>query len=117
MLFSSGMADLGWLKLNHLFSLGFQQKHIYFIAIFLGVSVCYAVMKPVITWFVKLGSIRLLSFLTSGLMVVLAFFVIVLYVGELPDIMLSLLKITLQCLAVWGIIIVLYHSVRLAIKK
>lgn len=109
--------SIGWLQLSHLFALGFQEEHVYFILIFLGIIVSYAVIKPIITWFVALQSIRLLSYLTSGLIVIMIFFLIVLFIGKLPDVLFSLLKITLQCLAVWGIAIILHHSFQQVVKK
>src|SRR5690625_3442283 len=112
---SNGVFD--WFRLSQLYSLGLQTKHLYFGLIFIGVIFGYLLLKPMITWFIILESARMLSYLISSLIVILAFFIVVLFNGELPGRMLGLLKLTLQCLALWGVAIVLYSGFRLLFNK
>ena len=107
----------GWFHLSQLYSLGLEAKHMYLGLIFLGIILGYILIKPMITWFIILESSRMLTYLISSLIVILVFFIVVLFTGELPGRMLGLLKITLQCLAVWGVAIFLHYGFHQLIKK
>ncbi len=110
-------ANPSWFHLSQLYSLGLEAKHMYFGLIFLGIIFGYILIKPMITWFIILESSRMLTYLISSLIVILIFFIVILFTGGLPGKMLGLLKITLQCLAVWGVAIFLHHGFHQLIKK
>src|SRR5699024_170468 len=94
-----------------------QAEYIYFILVFLGVCISYLMIKPIMSWCVMLRFILFLGYLTSSLFVVAIFFTVVLFLGDLSDSLLNLLKITLQCLAIWGGIMILYHSLQRVLKR
>jgi sensor histidine kinase YesM len=106
-----------WLGDAYIYSFEIQAKHLYFMVIFLIISLSYVIIKPAVSWFVTLGSVRMLSFLTSSLVVMAAFLLSVLYMGEVPDALYAMLKITLHCLALLGTAIIIYHGFRQVVKK
>ena len=95
-------------------SLGLIEEYVYYIIVFIGILISYLLVRPFITWFVTLRSIRLLSYIISSLIV----FVLLLYVTPfIGGLNLFLFKVVLQCLAVFGVVLFLFHAFKNINKK
>lgn len=111
------MFIVSWINLSRLTPLGIREEHIYFLIIAIGIIISYLVVQPFINWFVANRSAKLLSYIISSLLVIVSFFVVVLFIGDLHHLLIHLLKITLQTLAVFGIVLILFYSYRRFVKK
>lgn len=106
-----------WINLSRLTPLGIKEEHIYFLIIAIGIIISYIFVQPFINWFVANRSAKLLSYIISSLLVIVSCFVVVLFIGDLHHLRSNLLKITLQTLAVFGVVLILFYSFRRFIKK
>lgn len=106
-----------WIKSSQLLSLGLKDEYILFILIFVGIIISYLLVQPFIIWFVSIQSTRLLSYIISSLFVIVSFFIIMLFIDKLDDSTFSSLKIALQCIAFFGIALIIYYSFQRLMKK
>ncbi|WP_211753620.1 hypothetical protein [Oceanobacillus limi] len=86
----------------HFRSLGLTDEMVYSISIFFGIIGIYFVTKPVISFLIALNSTKLLCYVISSLIFIVAFFVVVLIIGEIRGLTLQLVKFSLQALGVFG---------------
>lgn len=85
---------------DQLLPVDLTREQLAFIIIFIGVLVIYYIVQPLVYWFVKLQSTKMLSYVIASLLVVIAILVIGNQVSEgNAD---NLTKITLQTLATFG---------------
>ncbi|WP_047982964.1 hypothetical protein [Ornithinibacillus californiensis] len=108
---------IDWIKISQLESLGITKEAFYTLVIFLGIMACYYIIRPVSMVLISLQSEKLVSYLLSGLLFLVIFFSIVLFVGEIQLFTYQLLKISLQALAVFGLLLCVVHVVRQLIGK
>lgn len=77
-----------------------------YVFIFVGVLICYLIVKVMVKWIVSCQSIKLLSFMMSSLVfLVLLLSSIIMTVTPGMD----LLQITLRCLAAFGCCLLILH--------
>ena len=98
-------------------SLYMDQEYMYYLLILAGISVGYFIMYPLITWFVTLQTKRLLSYLVSSLLVLTLFLMILIFIGKTEEMILIGLKMSLQCIAGFGLFLGLRHGVKIAFKR
>ncbi len=108
---------IDWIKISQLESLGIPREAFYTLAIFLGIVGCYFIIRPVAIVLITLQSERLVSYFLSGLVFIVIFFSIVLVVGEIEQFTYQLLKLSLQALAIFGLLLCVVHLVRQLIEK
>lgn len=106
-----------WLKLSQLQSLGISKEVFFVFVIFLGIVGCYFIIRPITLILVSTHSDRVLSYLLSGLAFMTLFFVVVLFSGEIQLITYQLLKLSLQALSVFGLILLVIHMYKNLVKK
>lgn len=99
------------------FSIGLVDHYVIYIAIFTIMFIIYLLIRPFMTWFVTLQSVRLLSYLFSSLMVLLFMFLLKQSFHELNDLLINLSQITLHCLALFGLVLAIVHIGHIVMKK
>lgn len=99
--------------------LGFNEKHVYFIMFFVCLLLIYLMIQPIMSWIIALQTPKLLSYLFSSLFVVIAFFLMILFV-EVIDLtymkILGTFKIVLQALAAFGLCLILFYTMQRLLK-
>ncbi|MBY7143794.1 hypothetical protein KFZ56_12205 [Virgibacillus sp. NKC19-3] len=110
------MFNVSWINLSRFTPLGVREEHIYVLLIAIGIITSYLVVQPFITWFVAKRSAKLLSYIISSLLVIISCFIVVLFIGDFHHLRVHLLKITLQTLAVFGVVLILFYSYRRLMK-
>ncbi|WP_156290492.1 hypothetical protein [Oceanobacillus salinisoli] len=108
---------VSFIKFSHLAALGLEREHFYFILITLGAVISFIIIHPFVQWFVALQSTRLLSYVISTLVLLIIFLVMGIFISDLSEILLIILKLMLQSLAMFGGVLILYYSVRRLIGK
>lgn len=98
-------------------SLGFIEDYIYYILIFLVFFLGYLFARPITSWLVSLKSVRLLSYLVNSLFVLMILLFLIFTVDELNHLLNHIFKIYLQCLAGFGVILILLKTYRAREKK
>ncbi|WP_042145138.1 hypothetical protein [Paucisalibacillus sp. EB02] len=101
-----------WIKLSHLQSLGIPKEVFFTIVIFLGIVGCYFMIRPVTFILMSIKSERLLNYLLSGLSFIVIFFIVVLLIGEIELLTYQLFKVTLQALALFGLLLCVVHLIK-----
>lgn len=99
------------------FSFGLIDEYVFYLLILFIMMICYVVVRPFISWFVTLQSIRLLSYIFSSLFVLLLIFIVKLSIYELDNFLVNLIKVTLHCLAIFGFGLGIFHGVQKLFKK
>jgi len=114
-MFSIGL--ISSIKTFFKFSIGLVDEFVFYIVIFSLVFICYLIIRPFITWFVTLKSIRLLSYIFSSLLILLVILIAKLSIDELNDLLVSLVKISLHCLALFGFSLVIFNVFQRIMKR
>lgn len=96
-----------WIKLSLLQPLGFKATNLYFILLFLSIIICYATVKPVITWLTSRQYIRLLSYILSSLIILIAAIITLVINGYIIEP--ETFSIALQSAAFFGIALIAFH--------
>lgn len=76
----------------------------------------YFLIQPMISYFISLQSIRLISYVMSSLFV-LFFLCLALLLMDIDHLLLNMIKITFQCLAVFGLGLAIVYSIGRLTKK
>lgn len=97
--------------------LSMNERIIYTVGLAVSILCCYLLMKPVVSYLMRVKSIELLSYLASSFIVLILFLVLVLKQGQILPETYQLFKFALQGLAVFGLILVLYQLFRYAKNK
>src|SRR5690625_883472 len=99
------------------FSLKLVDGYVFYLLIFSIMIISYLFIRPLITWFVTLQSIRLLSYLFSSLSVLLLIFIVTFSIEELNHLLINLFKVTLHCLAIFGCGLAIIHVFQRIINR
>ena len=91
-------------------SFGLVEEYVYYILIFIGIIISYLLVRPFITWFVTLKSTRLLSYIISSLIILLILFIATNSIEELNHLLFNIFRVGLQCLAVFGVLLLMFHG-------
>jgi len=89
----------------------------YYLLILVGISISYFIIHPFITWFITLQTNRLLSYIVSSLFVLTLFLIVLISIGETEQIIMLGLKISLQCIAGFGLFLSLRHGIKSVFKR
>jgi len=84
------------------------EEYFYYTIMFIALFVGYLFAKPITYWLISLKSVRLLSYLLNSLFILLTMLFILLTIDELNHLLVQLFRIFLQCLACFGVILILY---------
>lgn len=106
--------SINWSMLLALFP---EEKYVYYFFVIIGISISYLVIQPVITLFITLKSSRLLSYVFSSLVVLLVLLISILFIEEPRFFVDHIVKITLQCLAGFGVGLIFYNGFQRLINK
>lgn len=117
LLFMTHSIILSWINDSMLSAMGLNKLYIYFFLVFIGVLICYFLIEPIIIWIVALQSTKLLSYIVTSLVVIVLFFISMLFTNQLEEIIFSLLKVVLQCLASLGIVLILIRSIQSLMRR
>lgn len=97
------MLYLIWI--NILGSLG---EYGYYVLIFFGIAIGYLLARPITSWLIKLRTVRLLSYLMNSLFILITLLLFIIMVDELNHLLIYLFKVFLQCLAGFGVTLILF---------
>lgn len=105
-----------WFHYSQLMALGVKPEHIYYLLVFFGMVLLYLLIHPVIQWFVAKSSTKLLSYLLSSLLLLTGCLLTASLFGTFSASLHYLLGITLETLAAFGAILILFYGVRRLVK-
>ena len=108
---------IGGINLPKQFNLALIEEYVYYILIFIGVVISYFIVRPFITWLVTLQLINLLSYIIGSLVFLVLLVLAMVSVEELNHLLVNFIKIALQCLAVFGIVLTFFLGLGRIIKK
>lgn len=91
--------------------LDIEEKVIYLIAVSFVIGMFFLLILPVVKWLVRLQSVKLLCYLFCSLFVLLLFFLTVLFVGSMWDSTVPLLKLLLQGIAAFGVVLFTIYGI------
>lgn len=97
--------------------LSINERIIYTAVLSVSILCCYLLIKPVVSYLMTIKSIGLLSYLTSSLVILILFLMIVLKQGKILPETYQLFKFALQSLAIFGLILFVYQLFRYAKNK
>lgn len=109
--------DIQFINLFKLIGLDIDEKYVSYIIISTSIWISYLLIRPIIKWFIRQESARLLSYLMSSLFVVVLLFFILLMMNESSYFVKNILKVTLECLAFFGVGLIVVYSFRRIIRK
>jgi hypothetical protein len=99
-----------WKNIIEKLSYDWVEGYVYYIVIFIAIFMSYLLLKPITNWLVILKSINLLSYLMSGLFVLFLLLLATFTIEKLNDSLMDLFKVFLQCLACFGLTLILYKT-------
>ncbi|WP_100011117.1 hypothetical protein [Lentibacillus sediminis] len=105
-----------WFHYSQLMALGIKPEYIYYLLVFLGMVLLYLLIHPLIQWFVAKSSTKLLSYLLSSLLLLTTGLLAAALSGTFSASLRSLLGITLETLAGFGVALILFYGVRRLVK-
>lgn len=82
--------------------------YIYYAIMIMALFVGYLFFRPITRWLISLKSVRLLSYLLNSLFILFIMIFMIILIDELNHSLLHLFRIFLQCLAVFGIVLIVY---------
>ncbi len=82
-------------------------EYVYYILILFALFIGYLLTRPIINWLVSLKSVRLLSYLLSGFLILVILMFIIITVDQLDHLLIHLFRTFLQCLAGFGVVLIL----------
>ncbi len=100
---------INWINISQLQSLGISEETFFTLFIFLGILGCYFIIRPIALILISLKSERLLNYILSGLAFIVIFFTVVLWIGDIEMLTYELFKISLQVLAMFGLVLCVIH--------
>jgi len=106
-----------WINMTQLSILGINETYLYGAIVLLGIIISYFIIEPIISWFVALGSQRLLSYLISSLIVLVLFITMILFNDHLHHLFFDLLKIAFTSISLFGIILAVYNYIKRLIQR
>ncbi|OZU90482.1 hypothetical protein CIL03_04870 [Virgibacillus indicus] len=111
------MVLISWINLSNSSFLGEGDNYISYVLIFAGIIVSFILLKPLISWLINSGFVLLVNYIISSLAVIVLLFIVVFFLTDTQLSVNNLLKITLQSLAAFGIVMILYYGFQKVTKK
>lgn len=99
------------------FSLQLIDPYVFYLVILIFLMICYVLLKPFVLWILTTQSIRLLGYLLSSLIVLIAMLTAKMLMKELDTLVISLLKVTLHCFSLFGIGLLIVSSIQKLVGK
>lgn len=100
--------DLENIRFTELLLLTFKEEYVYTMYLIIGITICYYVIRPIISFFTYWRLNKLLTYLGSSLFVLAAFH----FFFEDTDLLLILFKNMFRCLAYFGLLLFIIESYR-----
>ncbi|GGA87809.1 hypothetical protein [Ornithinibacillus halotolerans] len=104
------------IRLLQLESIGISKEALFIIIIFIGIVGSYCLLRPVTSILLSIQSERLISYLLSGLVFIVLFFLFVMIFGEIQYLTYQLLKVALQGLALFGLLLCVIQLIEYVIR-
>ncbi len=98
-------------NINNLLPVGIKVEYFY---IFIGIIIIYLMVHPLMKWVISLQSIKLLAYIMSSLAFLVLFLLGIILTTVLN---LTLLAMTLQCLAIFGGCLIVIHAFQYLFRK
>ncbi|GAB3793029.1 hypothetical protein [Virgibacillus kimchii] len=106
-----------WLNLTQLNILGVKENHIIFIVLLITLGVVYFIVTPVMRWVIALQSSKILSYVMSSFLLLIFVFSVAMTRESLEFSLSHLLKVSLQCFSIFGVLLILHSIYMKFIKK
>lgn len=100
-----------WTNIIDEFIQSLMIDYIYYALMMIALLVGYLFTRPIIHWLISLKSVRLISYLLNGLLLLFSMLFMIILVDDLNHSLTHLFKIFLQCLAIFGIALTFYNLV------
>ena len=84
------------------------EDYIYYAIMIIALFIGYLFARPITRWLISLRSVRLLSYLLNSLLILFTMIFMIVLIEELNHSLTYLFRIFLQCLAVFGIVLIIY---------
>ncbi|WP_284140973.1 MULTISPECIES: hypothetical protein [unclassified Virgibacillus] len=97
------------LDFSRFYSFGLTDEHMLALVILAGVICCYYIFRPISSLLILLKSKMLLCYINGSLLFLVLFFVIGNWIEVSTEMLLSSLKIALQTLALFGVLLWFIH--------
>lgn len=104
-------------QLSKFMALGSYEKNFYYIIVFMIIVIIYLFIYPLIKWFITLQSARLLSYILCSFIVLFILFLAVQALHDMEKLFFQTMKMVCQCLAVFGITLIVYHGFQKVKRK
>lgn len=111
------MEMASWINSSTLDSLGVTENFIFYVLVSSGIAISFLLLKPLTAWLISSRSVFLVNYIISSLAAIVLILIIFLFLIDLQIPVNNLLKITLQCMAAFGIVMILYYSFQKVIRK
>lgn len=98
-------------------SLNIIEDYVFYIIISIAILLSYLVVKPFVNWFIILQSVQLLSYLMSSLIIMILLLLIMFQFDGMDQSIINILKVGFHCLAIFGVLLLLYRLYQRVIKK
>ncbi|PAV28781.1 hypothetical protein CIL05_14230 [Virgibacillus profundi] len=105
-----------WIDLSVFSFLGIGGDVVSYLIVFLSIIASYFIISPLISWFVALQSTKLLSYIICSLIIFVLFFIVMEFIWNQQKLN-NLLKIILQCLVAFGVVLIFYSGFQRLLKK
>jgi len=99
-----------WTNIIEEISLGSISEYLYYVLIFIGIFIGYLFSRPITSWLVSLKTVRLLSYLMNSLFILVILLFMIIMIDELNHLLIYLFKVFLQCLAGFGVALILFKT-------
>ena len=106
-----------WLNFTQLSILGVKEHHIYFIIFLILMGLVYFMITPFIKWLMSMQSSKLLCYIVSSLLFLIMLFILTMMSKSLGHSLEYFLKITLQCLSIFGVFLFIQSIIGRFLKK
>lgn len=106
------ISQFNWINVSEGISFRLIEEFTSYLIIFIGIFLGYLLIKPMTSWLVSLKLVRLLSYLMSSLLIFVLLLLFILTIEGLNHFPIHLFKIFLQCLASFGVTLVLFKVFR-----
>lgn len=105
------IGSLGTANINNLLPAGIKVEYVY---IFIGIIIIYLMVHPLVKWVISMQSTKLLAYIMSSLAFLVLFLLGIILTTVLN---LTLLAMTLQCLAIFGGCLIIIHALQHLFRK
>ncbi len=109
-MFTHLCGNVQYVYFSRLHILGIRNEIGYFVLAFIGVAAVYLLLRPAIIFLITFQSVRLLTYLTSSLVIVIICLLTLLFIGDTKGGE-SFFKYVLQTIALFGGILLFLHII------